>query len=42
MPERAQQMGVMLALGLGPVDWYRLKRLVPDIVPRGEAGWKHY
>ena len=29
-----------IALGTDPVNWYRLKRLVPDIIPRGEAGWK--
>ena len=33
---------LMLALGLDPVTWYRLKRMVPDLVPRGEAGWKHF
>lgn len=42
MPERCQQFGVMLALGLDPVTWYRLKHLVPDIIPRGEAGWKRF
>ena len=36
------QFGLMLALGLDPVTWYRLKRMVPDLVPRGEAGWKHF
>lgn len=36
------QFGIMLALGTDPVTWYRIKQLVPDIVPRGEAGWKHF
>jgi hypothetical protein len=87
MPERAQQIGVMVALGVDPggllreggatatfvlfarldawgrgrgcmrraladgvlgamrgcaVTWYRLRRVVPEIVPRGEEGWKRY
>lgn len=42
MPERCQQFGIMLALGTDPVTWYRIKQLVPDIIPRGEAGWKHF
>ncbi|PSC70111.1 C4-dicarboxylate ABC transporter [Micractinium conductrix] len=42
MPERCQQFGIMLALGTDPVTWYRLRRLVPDIIPRGEAGWRHF
>jgi len=36
------QFGVMIALGCDPVTWYRLKHMVPDIIPRGEAGWKHF
>ena len=40
MPERSQQLGVMIALGVDPVNWYRLKRLIPDMIPRGEAGWR--
>jgi hypothetical protein len=38
----AAQFGIMLALGTDPVTWYRIKQLVPDIIPRGEAGWKHF
>lgn len=32
----------MIALGVDPVNWYRLRRVVPDIIPRGEAGWKRF
>jgi hypothetical protein len=42
MSERAQQMGVMIALGTDPVTWYRLCTACPNIIPRGEAGWRHY
>lgn len=42
MPERCQQFGTMIALGVDPVNWYRLRRVVPDIIPRGEAGWKRF
>ena len=42
MPERCQQIGTMVALGVDPVTWYRLKHQLPEIVPRGEAGWKRY
>ena len=42
MPERCQQIGVMVALGVDPVTWHRLRRAVPEIIPRGEAGWKRF
>lgn len=42
MPERCQQIGVIMALGSDPVTWYRLRKSLPDIVPRGEAGWKRF
>ena len=42
MPERAQQIGVMVALGVDPVNWYRIRRVLPDITPRGEQGWRQY
>jgi tellurite resistance protein TehA-like permease len=42
VPERAQQMGVWLALGLDPPTWARLVAQVPEIVPRGAPGWKKY
>ena len=42
MPERCQQIGTMVALGTDPVTWFRLKRSLPEIIPRGEAGWKRF
>lgn len=42
MPERCQQIGTMIALGTDPVIWYRLRHAIPDIIPRGEAGWKRF
>lgn len=42
MPERCQQLGVMVALGTDPVTWYRIKHQLPEIIPRGEAGWKKF
>ena len=42
LPERAQQIGTMVALGVDPVTWYRLRHALPDIVPRGEYNWRHY
>ena len=42
LPLCREQFGIMLALGTDPVTWYRLRRLVPDIIPRGEAGWRHF
>ena len=42
MPERCQQIGVMVALGTDPVTWYRIKHQLPEIIPRGEAGWKRF
>jgi tellurite resistance protein len=42
MPERCQQIGTMVALGVDPVTWYRLKHQLPEIIPRGEEGWKKF
>lgn len=42
MPWRCQQLGIMAALGTDPVTWYRLKHSCPEIIPRGESGWKKY
>lgn len=42
MPERCQQFGTMIALGVDPVIWYRVKKSIPEIIPRGEAGWKRF
>lgn len=42
MPERAQQIGTMVALGVDPVTWYRLRHQMPELIPRGEAGFKKF
>ncbi len=42
MPERCQQLGVIISLGVDPVTWYRLKKSVPEIIPRGDLGWKRF
>lgn len=42
MPERCQQFGTIIALGVDPVTWYKLKKSVPEIIPRGESGWKRF
>ena len=42
MPERCQQIGTIVALGTDPVTWYRIKHQMPEIIPRGESGWKKY
>ena len=42
MPERCQQIGTMVSLGVDPVVWERLKHSVPEIIPRGDHGWKRF
>lgn len=42
MPERCEQVGMMIALGVDPVMWQRLTDEIPDITPRGMAGWSRY
>ena len=42
MPERCQQFGTIISLGVDPVVWERLKHSVPEIIPRGEDGWKRF
>lgn len=42
LPERAQLIGRMIALGVDPVTWERLVASVPEIAPRGAAGWRRY
>lgn len=43
LPERAQMMGRMIALGVEPEIWERLVSQVPEIAPRGEPKyWKRY
>lgn len=42
MPERCQQLGLMVALGVDPVTWFNIKRHMIELIPRGERGWKEY
>jgi len=42
MPERCQQIGTMISLGVDPVVWERLRHSVAEIIPRGEDGWKRF
>jgi hypothetical protein len=42
MPERAQQLGTMVALGSDPVQWATLAAELPEIVPRGAQGWSRF
>jgi hypothetical protein len=42
MPERAKQVGTMLALGLDPATFQRVSEELPDIIPRGMTGWRHF
>ncbi|CAD7704182.1 unnamed protein product, partial [Ostreobium quekettii] len=42
MPEHAQLIGTMVALGVDPVQWKRLTDELPEIIPRGAPGWKRY
>jgi tellurite resistance protein TehA-like permease len=42
MPERAQQIGAIVYRNVDAVMWERLKEELPEIIPRGEAGWWRY
>jgi len=42
MPERCQQFGTIISLGVDPVVWERLTHSVPEIIPRGDDGWKRF
>lgn len=42
MPERAQQVGRLVALGVDGIMWARLTVQVPEMVPRGMPGWLRY
>ena len=42
MPESAQHVGLMVALGVSPVMWYELSNEIPDMVPRGTPGWSRF
>ena len=42
MPERAQHVGVLVALGVDEVQWVRITNELPEIIPRGAQGWERY
>ncbi len=42
VPERAQLIGRMIALGVDAPLWSRIKLYVPEIIPRGDSNWKKY
>ena len=42
MPDRAQQLGMMVALGVDPVQWRRITDELPELIPRGAPGWERY
>jgi hypothetical protein len=42
VPERAQQIGTMVALGSDPVQWALLAAELPEIIPRGAKGWARF
>ena len=42
VPERAQLIGRMIYMKCDPAIWERLVVAVPEIVPRGVAGWRRF
>jgi len=42
VPERAQLIGRMIAMGVDAPLWSRIKLYVPEIVPRGDTNWRKY
>jgi hypothetical protein len=42
LPERSQQLGFMLALGVDAVQWRRITDELPELIPRGADGWERY
>ena len=42
MPENAQLVGRMVALGVDGVQWSRIINHIPELVPRGASGWHRY
>jgi tellurite resistance protein TehA-like permease len=41
MPERCQQIGRFVYLGVAPATWAILRINIPEMIPRGAPGWKH-
>eukprot|EP00798_Chlamydomonas_sp_ICE-L_P003362 gene3362-13393_t len=42
MPERGQQIGIILGKGVDGVQWKRITDELPEIIPRGACGWERY
>ncbi|KAL4531957.1 hypothetical protein Ndes2437B_g02386 [Nannochloris sp. 'desiccata'] len=42
VPERAQLIGRMIAMGVDAPLWSRIKLYVPEIVPRGDSNWRKF
>lgn len=42
MPERAQQLGLMVYRVVDDVTWVEVVRDLPEVVPRGLHGYRRY
>ena len=42
MPENAQLIGRMVALGVDGVQWLRITNHIPELVPRGAHSWRRF
>lgn len=42
VPERAQQIGLMVAAGVDDVQWLRITNELPEIIPRGADGYERF
>jgi len=42
MPENAQLIGRMVALGVDGVQWSRITNHIPELVPRGAHAWRRF
>lgn len=40
MPERAQEIGLIIYRGIDTVTWSFLASEIPEMIPRGIAGYK--
>ena len=42
LPDRTQQIGLMVAVGVDDVQWTRFTAELPEIIPRGADGFERY
>ncbi len=42
MPERAQQLGLMVYREVDDVTWVEVARDLPEVIPRGLPGYRRY